>query len=104
MARSGRPFRPVEGVSGERATDVFVRVHSTDSFYVAVFNYSPDQPVTKVVSLQRLDIPSGGTWQMRDLWAAGQWASVQDSLRVSLGPRSSTIIALANSRQGPSAK
>jgi hypothetical protein len=104
LARSGRPFRPVEVNTGDRATDVFVRADSTDSFYVAVFNYSLDQPVTKVVSLQRLDIPSGGTWQTRDLWAAGQWASVQDSLRVNLGPRSSTIIALVKNREGPSAK
>lgn len=104
LARSGRPFRPVEGDSGDRATDIFVRADSNDSFYVAAFNYSPDQRVTKVVSLQRLGIPAGSAWQMRDLWSTGKATAVEDSIHVDLGPRSSTIIALVKEGRGASAK
>ena len=68
MAGSGKSFRPVEGNTGEQASDIFVR-HDTEEgvAYLALFNFSDGKEKTMTVSLERIGLDAGKTWRVRNL-------------------------------------
>lgn len=53
VASEGKIFRPLEGDTGDKATNVFVRP-SAQGWYVAVFNYDDKQPQTVHIPLARI--------------------------------------------------
>jgi hypothetical protein len=54
IAAEQKTFRPIEGDTGDRATDVFMRA-SAHGAYVALFNYDENKPHTFNVPLDRID-------------------------------------------------
>ena len=68
LAAEGISFRPVEGNTGDRAADIFVRHDSDDDvMYVAVFNFSKESSKTMTLNLERLGIDPTKTWRVRNL-------------------------------------
>ena len=63
MASDSVSFRPVEGNTGDRSTDVFVRHDADGMMYVAVFNFTMT-PVTREVSLERIGLNPLQTYQV----------------------------------------
>jgi hypothetical protein len=55
VANDHKAFRPVEGDTGDRAAATFVR-RSEKGYYLAVFNYDPQQSKTVEVPLERIDV------------------------------------------------
>lgn len=91
LARLGSTFRPIEGDSGSRAADVFVRTdpkaHQT---YVAVFNYSSTESATKELTLARLGLNPAVAYDALDLWSE-KTTRVKKTFSVHLAPAASTI-------------
>ena len=54
VAAEGKTFRPIEGNTGDKATDAFVR-SSARGVYVAFFNYDEKHPQTITIPLDRID-------------------------------------------------
>jgi alpha-galactosidase len=92
LARSGRTFRPVEGDTGGRAGDVFVR-EDAGAFLIAVFNFDGRRPVEKELDLGRLGLDPTASYRVRDLWTQ-QVSSARGTLRIGLAPAESTIVRL----------
>ena len=93
IARAGRAFRPVEGDSGIGAAKIFTRTDPDGSMYVALFNYSEDQPTELKVDLARLGLNGEQHYNATDLWK-GTTQEVSRSFAMPLGPRQSTILHL----------
>jgi hypothetical protein len=54
VAAEDKTFRPIEGDTGDKATNVFTRP-SVHGAYLALFNYDEKQPHTLKVPLSRID-------------------------------------------------
>jgi len=93
VARAGRSFRPLEGDSGTRAAQVFIRNEPDGSILVAVFNYSGSEPAEVNLNLNRLGLVGSKRYQMTDLWT-GASTEVHDSLDLPLSAAQSTILRL----------
>jgi hypothetical protein len=96
LARSGRPFRPVEGDTGSAAADTFVRRDGGPAsrvFYIALFNHDREKPRTAALDLARLGLDSAGDYEVRDLWS-GRVTAARGTLPVDLPPTASTILRL----------
>lgn len=91
LARKGRTFRPVEGNSESRATEVFV-LGDGDAYYLAVFNYQPEI-ATKIINLARAGLNGTAEYHVTDLWS-GAAGSVQGSVSVPLEGLGATILRL----------
>jgi IPT/TIG domain/Carbohydrate binding module (family 35)/Alpha galactosidase C-terminal beta sandwich domain len=88
----GLNFRPVEGNTG--ATPVNVLVAQQGSvYYIAVFNYDINNPLSTTVDLGRAGLNSSTAYAVTDLWT-GATSSATGSLPVSLGAAESTILKL----------
>jgi hypothetical protein len=81
VARLGRAFRPVEGNTGVKPSELFTLSHG-GSTYVALFNFS-GKGVTHNVDLARLGLDAARTYSVTDLWSGQSW-SVRGSLQVGL--------------------
>ncbi|MGI4789975.1 MAG: alpha-galactosidase [Janthinobacterium lividum] len=96
LAKEGKSFRPVEGDTGDQASDVFVRAnHASGDFYVGVFNYSPSSPVTKHLDFSRLGLSPSAHYRVYDLWTR-QISSAHGKLSVDLEAGSSTLLRLTH--------
>jgi len=96
LARSGGPFRPVEGDTGSRAADTFVRRDGDPGarvFYVALFNHDREKPRTAALNLARLGLDPAADYEVRDLWS-GRVTRTRGTLPVDLPPTASTILRL----------
>jgi hypothetical protein len=94
LARSGRTFRPVEGDTGTRAADLFVRREpGSAGCYVAVFSFDPKETVIRRIPLARLGLAPDAAYGLRDLWT-GRTETVRGAFSVSLPPADSTILLL----------
>jgi len=96
LAATGKPFRPVEGDTGDQAADVFVR-EENGTHYLAVFNFNGDSAVSKLVPLERVaQVFAGGKpASVTDVWTDSQLGSATGTLRISLGPAESKLLRLA---------
>lgn len=83
LARAGRSFRPVEGNTGDRACDCFVRPEEDGSLYLAVFNFSGTEEKHMLINLERLGLKENTVWQVRDLWS-GEETKAAGGLAVKL--------------------
>jgi len=86
VIRMGKTFRPVEGNTGNSATDVFVLVSDAQSTaWLAIFNYG-QTAVVKEVDLARAGLKAQTWYQATDLWS-GLLTKVNGALTVQLnGP------------------
>lgn len=83
VARAGKSFRPVEGNTGDKACDSFVRRDADGAFYLAVFNFSGTEKKRMELSFDRLGLEKGTAYRVRDLWSKEETDAV-DTLSVSL--------------------
>jgi alpha-galactosidase len=91
----GKPFRPVEGVSGDRSADAFVR-EEKDGCYLAVFNFDFESGSTKRIQLSRISKSLAGKSSVKviDVWNDTSLASNNGVLDISLEPAESKIYKL----------
>ena len=91
----GKPFRPVEGISGDRSADAFVR-EEKDGCYLAVFNFNSASGSTKHIQLNRISKALAGNSNVKviDMWDDTTRASNNGVLDVSLEPAESKMLKL----------
>jgi hypothetical protein len=90
IARIGRTFTPVEGNSGSRAANIFVRQDGI-AWCIAVFNYT-SSPTNQIVNLSRVGLPPG-IFAATNLWD-GTVTTVSNALNVSLNARQAKLFRL----------
>ncbi len=84
VAKKGEAFRPVEGDTGDRACDTFVRYEEEEeALYLAVFNFSASETKTMVLDLERIGLDASLSYEMYDLWS-GETAEVSDGYEIYL--------------------
>jgi hypothetical protein len=88
----GLNFRPVEGNTGTSPVNVLV-AQQGNVYYVAVFNYDINNPLSTTIDLGRAGLNSSTAYSVTDLWT-GATSSATGSLPVSLGAAESTILKL----------
>lgn len=88
----GKPFRPVEGDTGDRAADVFIR-QENGAYDLAVFNFSFDSPATKRIPLHRI-ARSLRQAVVTDLWSNNSLGQISEALQVALAPAESKLLRL----------
>ncbi|WP_158941667.1 IPT/TIG domain-containing protein [Granulicella sp. S190] len=88
----GLNFRPVEGNTGTTPVNVLVAQQGS-VYYVAVFNYDINNPLSTTVDLGRAGLNSSTAYSVTDLWS-GKTSSAAGSLPISLGAAESTILKL----------
>ena len=91
MARAGRTFSPVEGNTGDKAADVFVRQDGA-TWCVAVFNYRHGT-VDKRIDLARAGI--NGNFHVIDLWNGDPLATTGPTLVVHLNAKQAKLLRTA---------
>ena len=91
----GKPFRPVEGISGDRSADAFVR-EEMDGCYLAVFNFDFESGSTKHIQLSRISKALAGKSSVKviDVWNDTPLANNNGVLDVSLEPAGSKLLKL----------
>lgn len=93
VARAGRTFRPVEGNTGGRACDCFVRREEDGSFYLAVFNFSDAEKKQMALSFERIGLEKGVAYRVKDLWSKEE-AEAGDILHVFLEEAQSKLFRI----------
>jgi alpha-galactosidase len=91
----GKPFRPIEGIIGDRAADAFVREEG-GSCYLAIFNFDPDSGGTKQIPFSRISKALTGKSSVKviDVWNDTPLSNSGDVLTISLEPAESKLIKL----------
>jgi len=85
-------FRPVDGSTGQNATSVMV-AQSGSTYYLAVFNYDPNNPLVESIDLGHAGLSGSAHYKVTDLWT-GAASQASGSLSVNLNPAESTIYKL----------
>ena len=80
---SYKTFRPVEGNTGDKACDSFVRRREDGSLYLAVFNFSNTEKKQMELSLERIGLQEKKPYIARDVWS-GEEMQVENSIRIAL--------------------
>jgi len=95
VAAEGKTFVPIEGDTGDKATDVFVRP-STHGVYVAFFNYDEKHEQTITIPLERIDkkLVTSSPVAVIDVSSGTPLKSVGTDVSVTLSPSESTLIEL----------
>lgn len=95
VAAEDKTFRPIEGDTGDKATDVFVRP-SAHGAYVAFFNYDEKNAQTITVPLDRLDetLAAAASVAVIDVASGTTLQPARTDVSVKLSPSESTLIEL----------
>jgi hypothetical protein len=95
VAAEGKTFRPIEGNTGDKATDAFVR-SSAHGAYVALFNYDEKHPQTITIPLNRIDkmLTSAPPVTVVDVASGAKLQSAGTDVSVKLSPFESTLLEL----------
>jgi len=91
IARSGRPFRPVEGDAGGAAARIFVRDDRAGGYLVAVFNYDSARSHTEHLDFGRLGLQAAIPYHITELWS-GTTATATKDYQIDLAPGESRIL------------
>ncbi|MDF2542506.1 MAG: alpha-galactosidase [Herbinix sp.] len=84
IAKAGVSFRPVEGNTGDRACDCFLRYDEIKNItYLAVFNYSSEEKKVMVLDAVRIGLDPEEEYLMYDLCSM-QTEQIQSKIRISL--------------------
>jgi hypothetical protein len=95
VAAEEKTFRPIEGDTGEKAADVFVRA-SAHGVYLALFNYDEKQPHTFNVPLNRIDkaLANAPSVTVIDVASGTALKPAHTEMSVELQPSASTLLEL----------
>ena len=95
VAAEDKTFRPIEGNTGDKATDAFVR-SSEHGAYVAFFNYDEKHPQTVTVPLVRIDkmLALASPVTVIDVASGAKLQPAHADLSVNLSPSQSTLLEL----------
>jgi alpha-galactosidase len=95
VAAEGKTFRPIEGNTGDKATDVFV-LSSAHGAYVAVFNYNEKDAQTITIPLGRIDkaLSSSSSIPVIDIASGASLPAAHADVSVKLSPSESTLLEL----------
>jgi alpha-galactosidase len=95
VAAEGKTFRPIEGDTGDKAADVFVR-SSAHGAYVAVFNYNEKHPQTITIPVDRIDKTLTATSSIAVINVASGTTlpPAHAGVSVKLSPSESTLLEL----------
>jgi alpha-galactosidase len=95
LAAENKTFRPIEGDTGDKATEVFTRT-SPHGAYVALFNYDEKHPHTVTVPLNRIDnsMANASSITVVDVASGKTLNSAHADLTIELQPYESTLIEL----------
>jgi alpha-galactosidase len=91
IARNGVAFRPLEGNTGESASEVFVNKIGED-YYVAIINYSSSKK-TYDLSLERLGIPNA-QYSGQELLSTAKFAVTTASVKRDVEGKNAAILRL----------
>ena len=83
VATAGKTFRPVEGNTGDKACDSFVRRKEDGSLYLAVFNFSNTEKKNMELSLERIGLNKETVYIAKDLWS-GEETQVKNTICIAL--------------------
>ena len=90
----GRPFRPIEGNTGDHSADAFVR-EEQEAYYLAVFNFDFDAGTLKQLSLERVaKALAGSAVDVTNVWSNKSLGRSVGTLHISLGPAESRLLRL----------
>ncbi|WP_130424842.1 hypothetical protein [Edaphobacter modestus] len=95
VASEGKSFRPVEGGTGDRAAEVFMRP-SERGVYIAVFNYDDKNPHSIDIPLQRINknsAPSSAV-TVTDVSTGATSSLAQAAVQIQLLPSESRLLEL----------
>jgi alpha-galactosidase len=97
IATEGKAFRPVEGNTGDRAANIFVRDTATGGMYVAVFNFDPAKGAEIDLPLERLSNKwtASSTIKIVDLWT-DKAHSAMGRVKLSLRPGASALLEITS--------
>jgi hypothetical protein len=95
VASEGNAFRPVDGDTGDKAADAFVR-RSAHGIYLAVFNYDEKQAQTITVPLFRIDpgLASASAVAVIDVATGKALAPAHGTVSVELSAAESRLLEL----------
>jgi hypothetical protein len=97
VAAENKTFRPIEGNTGDKATDAFVR-SSAHGAYVAFFNYDEKHPQTITIPLDRIDkmLVSAPPVTVVDVASGAKLQQAHTDLSVKLSPSQSTLLEVVS--------
>jgi len=84
IAKFGKSFRPVEGNTGNNASNLFM-YENADYLYLAIFNYS-EIPQTTSINFSRLGIKNTKQISATELWS-GNTTLMRDMMKVTVGAK-----------------
>jgi hypothetical protein len=95
VAAQNKTFRPIEGDTGDKATDAFIRP-SVHGAYLALFNYDERHPRTLTVPLSRIDksLANSPSVAVVDVASGALLKSPNPDLTIELQASESTLIEL----------
>jgi len=95
VAAEDKTFRPIEGDTGDKATDAFIRP-SVHGAYLALFNYDERHPRTLTVPLSRIDksLANSPSVAVVDVASGAVLKSPNPDLTIELPASGSTLIEL----------
>lgn len=93
IAKNGVAFKPVEGNSGDTASELFVR-EINGNLYLAVLNYG-DQPKQFVIDLKRIGLDHLKSYETRELFGNRKTAA-KETLNVDLAGTDAAIFKITN--------
>jgi alpha-galactosidase len=94
VASEGHVFRPIEGDTGEKAAEAFMRP-SANGFYLAVFNYDSQNPRTIRVPMERISSALAGVAvKVIDVASGAALKAERGTIAIDLAPAESKLVEL----------
>jgi hypothetical protein len=94
LSRRALAFRPVFADTGDKAGDTFEWVDkNAKTAYVAIFNYSKTNSVSKSIDFKRLGLSPSQEWRVHNLWT-GENSRAVGAMRANLGPTDCLLVRL----------
>jgi len=95
VAAENKTFRPIEGDTGDKATNAFMR-NTPHGAYIALFNYDEKHPSTVSVPFSRIDtsITNASSVTVIDVTSGKAMKSASNNLTIELQPYESTLVEL----------
>jgi alpha-galactosidase len=96
IASEQKAFRPVEGDTGNKATNIFVRL-TEHGYYIALFNFDEKNPQRIHLALERIspELANAKAVSVKDVASEERLSHVQHDLSIDLQPSSSKLIELS---------
>jgi alpha-galactosidase len=99
LGRSRKPFRPVEGNTGNHASPLFV-CEDRKCFYLAALNYSATAATNMVVDFARIGLKTEGPMYAKELWS-GRVATESSPMTIHIRPADAVVYRFYKDGQRP---